>query len=261
MTLPALLADRLRIDATGPLVTFYDDATGERTELSAVTFDNWVAKTANLLVDGLGLGPGDDAVLALPLHWQSLVVAAGCWAAGLTVGFEGTADVAFVDERSREVRVADERSREERVADQRSREEQVVDERSREERVAEAGQPSAAADEIVVLSLRPLGAGLATPDASVTDFATEVRVHGDRFTGSPPGRDDEAFTGVTHADLAAAGSSAERVLLAPDGDPRLDRRWLQRAYVEPLAGGGSVVLCRHADPALLSRRREAERAV
>ncbi|MGH3744033.1 MAG: TIGR03089 family protein, partial [Mycobacteriales bacterium] len=118
--MPALLADRVRTDGAGPLVTFYDDATGERTELSAITFDNWVAKTANLLVDGLSLGPGDDAVLALPVHWQSLVVAAGCWAAGLTVGFEGPADVAFTAE----------------------------------------GQPPVAADEAVVLSLRPLGAGL-----------------------------------------------------------------------------------------------------
>lgn len=238
MTLPALLAARLRTDATGPLITFYDDATGERTELSAVTFDNWVAKTANLIVDGLGLGPGDGAVLALPLHWQSLVVAAGCWAAGLTVGFEGPADVAFVDERSREEQVADERSRDE-----------------------SAGRTRPDADETVVLSLRPLGAGLATPDGSVTDFAADVRAHGDRFTGQPPAADDVALAGLTHGTLAATTGSAKRVLLAPDGDPPIDAAWLRRAYVDPLAGGGSVVLCRHADPDLLSRRREAERAV
>ncbi|NDU76176.1 TIGR03089 family protein, partial [Actinomadura sp. DSM 109109] len=40
-------------DPSRPLVTFYDDAAGERVELSARTFDNWVAKTANFLVDGL----------------------------------------------------------------------------------------------------------------------------------------------------------------------------------------------------------------
>lgn len=221
MTLPALLAARLQTDATGPLITFYDDSTGERTELSAVTFDNWVAKTANLLVDGLSLGPGDDAVLALPLHWQSLVVAAGSWAAGLTVGFEGTGDVSFTAE----------------------------------------GQAPPDADETVVLSLRPLGAALATPDGSVTDFAEEIRVHGDRFTGRPPAADNAALPGFTHGDLAAAVGSPERVLLVPDGDPPLDAAWLRRAYIEPIAGGGSVVLCRHADQALLPRRLETERAV
>ena len=52
---------RSRRDPTRPLLTWYDDATGERTELSGATLANWVAKTANLLVDGLGLGPGDRA--------------------------------------------------------------------------------------------------------------------------------------------------------------------------------------------------------
>lgn len=47
------------VDPAAPLVTFYDDATGERVELSARTFDNWVAKTANLLQDELNAGPGD----------------------------------------------------------------------------------------------------------------------------------------------------------------------------------------------------------
>jgi len=36
-------------DASLPLMTFYDDATGERTELSGATLANWVSKTANLL--------------------------------------------------------------------------------------------------------------------------------------------------------------------------------------------------------------------
>ena len=36
-----------------PLVTFYDDATGERVELSVATYANWVAKTAGLAQDEL----------------------------------------------------------------------------------------------------------------------------------------------------------------------------------------------------------------
>ena len=71
--------------ATAPLVTFYDDATGERIELSGATFGNWVAKTANLLVDGLGAEPGDQVALALPPHWQTAVWLFACWSAGLVV--------------------------------------------------------------------------------------------------------------------------------------------------------------------------------
>ncbi|COV98637.1 TIGR03089 family protein [Mycobacterium tuberculosis] len=37
----------LRADPVGPRITYYDDATGERIELSAVTLANWAAKTGN----------------------------------------------------------------------------------------------------------------------------------------------------------------------------------------------------------------------
>ena len=81
-------------DPTAPALTWYDDATGERVELSAATLDNWVAKTANLLVDGLGLGPGDTATVAVPPHWQTAAVLLGCWTAGLSVGSDPS-DVVF----------------------------------------------------------------------------------------------------------------------------------------------------------------------
>ena len=38
-TFPALLSELLRADAGRPLVTFYDDATGERVELSVATYE------------------------------------------------------------------------------------------------------------------------------------------------------------------------------------------------------------------------------
>ncbi len=71
-----VLAGAVRRDPTRPLLTWYDDATGERTELSGATLANWVAKTANLLVDGVGLGPGDRAGVLLPPHWQTAARAA-----------------------------------------------------------------------------------------------------------------------------------------------------------------------------------------
>jgi uncharacterized protein (TIGR03089 family) len=84
-TFPELLARRLRTDAEQPLVTAYDDATGERTELSVTTYANWVSKTANLLTDELGLDAGDTVLLDLPSHWLVPVFLGAAWSAGLTV--------------------------------------------------------------------------------------------------------------------------------------------------------------------------------
>ncbi len=65
-----------------PFLTWYDDARDQRVELSFKTFDNWVAKVANLLVDELGAGPGDRVAAVLVDHWQTAVVLAACWRAG-----------------------------------------------------------------------------------------------------------------------------------------------------------------------------------
>ncbi len=54
----ALLDPILAADPAGPRITYYDDATGERIELSAVTLANWAAKTANFLSDEFALVPG-----------------------------------------------------------------------------------------------------------------------------------------------------------------------------------------------------------
>ncbi|MET0997002.1 MAG: TIGR03089 family protein, partial [Mycobacterium sp.] len=67
----ALLGPILAADPAGPRVTYYDDATGERIEVSTVTLANWAAKTANLLRDELGAGPGSRIAVLLPAHWQT----------------------------------------------------------------------------------------------------------------------------------------------------------------------------------------------
>jgi uncharacterized protein (TIGR03089 family) len=76
-----------------PFLTWYDDGRGERVELSYRTFDNWVAKTANLLVDELGAGPGDRVGALLVDHWQTPIVLAACWRAGVGVVVLDPADV------------------------------------------------------------------------------------------------------------------------------------------------------------------------
>jgi uncharacterized protein (TIGR03089 family) len=73
------------------LITFYDDATGERTGLSAAQIGEWSAATAALLTDGCGLRPGSRAAVLLPPHWQTATVLLGAWAAGIEVSFRGWA--------------------------------------------------------------------------------------------------------------------------------------------------------------------------
>jgi len=65
-----------------PFVTFYDDARDERVELSYKTFDNWVHKTANLLVDELGVGRGDRVATVGGPHWQASAIQFACWRVG-----------------------------------------------------------------------------------------------------------------------------------------------------------------------------------
>ena len=84
-TFPAALAALLRADPARPLVTFYDDATGERIELSVTTYANWVAKTAGLVQDELDVERGGLVLVDLPTHWLGAVWLGAAWTMGLVV--------------------------------------------------------------------------------------------------------------------------------------------------------------------------------
>ncbi|RKN43362.1 TIGR03089 family protein [Micromonospora endolithica] len=142
-----VFADATAADPTRPLLTWYDDATGERTELSGATLTNWVSKTANLLVDELGLGSGGTAGVLLPPHWQTAAVLLGCWSAGLTVAeAPGDVDVLFA----------------------------AVD------RLPDAEKWSAG--DRYALALDPFALPLRHVPAGFADYVLEVRAHGDHFT-------------------------------------------------------------------------------
>ncbi|WP_329018243.1 TIGR03089 family protein [Micromonospora rifamycinica] len=70
-----------------PLLTYYDDATGERTALTAGQLGGWAARTAGLLRDGCGLGPGSRVAVLLPPHWRTAAVLLGAWSVGMAVSF------------------------------------------------------------------------------------------------------------------------------------------------------------------------------
>jgi uncharacterized protein (TIGR03089 family) len=230
----ALLAAALVRDPAGPLLTYYDDATGERTELSATSLANWVAKTANLLRDDVGTAPGDRVAVLLPAHWQAAAILLGAWTAAAVVGTDADgADVAFA------------------TAD----------------RVPEAG----GAGEVFALSLAPLGRGFAAgPPAGARDYSVDVLRMADRWSGRPvpdavPALEAGGST-VTAGDLVeiALRRSAELGLVA--GDRVLSTQpwtsptsWVDGLLV-PLAAPASLVLVANPDESQLIAKAEAERA-
>jgi uncharacterized protein (TIGR03089 family) len=235
VTPATLLQQALSRDGARPFVTFYDDATGERIELSVATYANWVAKTANLLQDGLGCAPGERVAVMLPCHWQTAVVLSACWAVGLVAatGLEAIApaDVVFTP------------------AD-----------------TVSAARSSTRAREIVALSLLPFARPATGLAPGVLDYAVEVPSYGDRFAPYSLVRDgDPAFAvesgALSGADLVAGGQAlglptGARVLSTSDFT---DLESVVRGLIGPLAADGSVVLCRNLDHTNLDARVAAEK--
>ncbi|MFF7182635.1 TIGR03089 family protein [Streptomyces sp. NPDC008121] len=234
-----LLRSALAADPARPLVTFYDDATGERVELSVATFANWVAKTANLLQGELSASPGDRLALLLPAHWQTAVWLLACSSVGVTAVVGGDpADADYV------------------VAGPGT---------------LEAGL--ACSGDRIALSLAPLGRRFPAPPAGYADYAVEVPSQGDRFAPFVPvDADSPALlvggtesTGAQLVERARADAGARG--LAP-GSRLLSGlsydTWegLSAGLYAPLAAGGSVVLCRNLDqlaPEAFDKRVESER--
>lgn len=237
---PAGLLDAaVAADPARPLITFYDDATGERVELSVATFANWVAKTSNLLQDDLAAEPGDRIALLLPPHWQTAVWLIACSATGVLAVPD--ADPAAAD-------------------------------------VVVSGPDSldaarACTGERMALSLRPLGARFPAPPDGFRDYAVTVPGQGDRFQPYAPVDPQapalvvggEELTGAqtiatARADAQARGLGPGSRVLSGLGYGTWDG--LSAGLYAPLAAGGSVVLCRHLDRLTsedLEKRRTAER--
>ena len=76
-TPPALLGRQARELGDRPLFTAL--AGDLREELGWVTADNWVTKTANLMIEEVELSRGQRVLTALPPGWPAAVVTLGCW--------------------------------------------------------------------------------------------------------------------------------------------------------------------------------------
>lgn len=234
MTLTAALLDPLLAGAGAarPLITFYDDATGERIELSAITTANWVAKAANLLRDECDVEPGTRVAVLLPAHWQTAVVLLAAWWCGAEVVTEpDDAEWMLCDGDRVDLALA-----------------------------------AAPAGGVVALSLDAFGKGVPGLPAGVVDFASEVRLQGDDFVPWAPVPDDApALAGATVAEVLADAraratalglSPADRVLSTLDWT---DRDGIGDGLLAVLAAAASLVQCRHPDPEALERRATTER--
>lgn len=84
-TIDAAVRRRVASSGDNPFLTFYDDATGERVELGHATFENWTAKTANLLQEEFAVGPGDVVRVHVGSHWTTAAIVFACWRLGAVV--------------------------------------------------------------------------------------------------------------------------------------------------------------------------------
>jgi uncharacterized protein (TIGR03089 family) len=234
-------------DGARPLLTYCDDVTGERTELSAAMLGTWAARTANLLIDGCGLGPGDHAAVLLLPHWQTAAVLFGTWSAGVSVSFHPLAtaglphigpgadtpvDVTFVAR----------------------------------SRVGSWLEDVPEASHRFVLGPGPLAEPMRDVPAGYRDYLAEVR---DRDDSLPPyasirPTDVATIDGTTFQEWASLAQAIATTREIQPGDRVLvdvaehehPVKWL----LAPLFAGASVVLCDNLDPGTAESRAKAEGA-
>ena len=224
-----------------PFITWYDDHRDERVELSYKTFGNWVAKTANLLADELGAEPGDRVGAALADHWQTPIVLAACWRAGVSVV---TLDPAASDPPP----------------------EGLVAAFVREEHLGFA-ETALGGTTVVALTADLLGRSQRDLGKALS-FSRLVPSMGDEFSGGPDPDGDALTAGGEGAtmrrllDQAAtlAGRTglgdADRLL---SGRPLLTVDGAVTGLLAPFLGGAGVVLAAGLDPARFWKRVADER--
>ncbi len=222
----ALLGPILAADPAGPRVTYYDDATGERIELSASTLPTgrqrqriWSA-TSSL----------SRRAAKLPCCFPRTGRASpSCWVCGgqavrWSSPPDADAELAFV------------------TAD---RLDDVAD-----------------VPEVAALSLDAFGKGLSDLPLGVADYATSIRVHGDQFRSAGAG---SALEGRSVADtIDAARASAKNVELVSTDRVLSSRTWdtadeLIDGLLAVLAAGASLVQVAHPDAEATARRVGTEK--
>jgi uncharacterized protein (TIGR03089 family) len=242
---PDLLAGDPFTASDRPLLTYYDDATGERTELTAAALGGRAARTAALLHDGCGLGFGSRAAVLLPPHWQTAAVLLGAWSVGVAVSFRpaATAGLPVLGPGAEEPLDASFVSW---------------------ARLDDWLEDVPAARHRFVLGLAPEGAALHEVPDGYRDYISEVRNYP---AGAPAyelvrGVDAATVDGTTYQQwatiaqevAASCGMRPGDRVLVDAGEHEQPFKWL----LAPLSAGASVVLCANLDPQVVTARIAAE---
>lgn len=214
-----------------PFVTYYDEATGERSELSVKSLANWVAKTHHLLQDELGLGVGDAALVDVPAHWISVPALLGCLTAGLAFTTEADdAAVAFVTPET----------------------------------------AKSATGVLDVYAVAPASAAVGLRDEvpeGMADYVSSVRPQPDAWAGVQltAVASDACLPGLNRGEVTVrAAERAAALGLVAGGRLLTTQDWYSPsdwfdAVLAPLAVGGSLVIVRNADDDVVARRVDQER--
>lgn len=225
----------LRSDSAKPRITTYDDTDGptrgERIELSARVFGNWVNKAANALQDEFDIAPGSVVRLDLPPHWRTAYWAFATWSVGGTISLDtddsGTTDLLVTTD-------------------------------------SRAAVVSNSPAVLVTLAGLARSAGAAVPDG-VMDEAKELSTHGDQFAAWEEPDDSDtaliargertAYADVVNSAAPQAHPAERRHLTTTDTADFL------RACLTLWAADGSVVLSRGEAPTdVLTKRSQVEGA-
>lgn len=227
----AFLAKGFNREPSKPYLTWYDDGTGERIELSYATFANWVWKSANYLRDGLDVQPGDEVGVLLRTHWQTVAIWYAGWAAGAVVvpltldTLAGASPVAVF---------------------------------AQEDTLPTVVAAGIAPGAVVGLALRPMAGRLTAAYAGVEDYAVEVPGYGDHFTPGAPG--SSALPGRSVAQVLGGAAAAAAVLALQSGDRVLctadvvDADAFVGTALAVFQAGAGLVLSPRPDEGRLDRR-------
>jgi uncharacterized protein (TIGR03089 family) len=243
--LPALLGGDEVAGRDRPLLTYCDDATGERTELTGAALGGWAARTAGLLREDCGLDAGARAAVLLPPHWQTAAVLLGAWSIGVAVSFRpwATAGLAPVGQGANLPLDV------------------VFVERKRLDSWLEVVPE---APHRFVLGLAPGAALLDDVPAGYRDYVAEASRHSASLpayglvrptdAASPDGTTYRQWGGLAHEIAARLDLRAGDRLLVDVAKHEQPLMWL----LAPLAAGASVVLCANLDRGTIDARIAAE---
>lgn len=182
---PAEILARMRsVSSSSPRLVWHGQE--GRIELSGRVFDNWVAKSANLLADELDATDGTTVAVDLPVHWKSLALAFACWRTGCLVVLPGGGPAAGLGADDADIVLS-----------------------------ADASAPVEPPRQLVCVALGSLALGWDGPlPRGAVDFAAEVRSQGDAFFGA----DADAAAPLLRADgRALTGDDLDRSVVLPAG--------------------------------------------